>query len=242
MKLICEYLGGSFSYGLNTPDSDQDWRGVFINQNIGTILGLDRYEHQDIKTETEDKFYSELRHYLNSLRKCNSQGLELLFNENWISKTSEWSYIQENKNKLLNTQGMFKCVMGYINSELKLAIGLRSGQIGGKRFSQVQKFGFSPKNFVQLFRLIWASKIFFTNGYFPINVKNEDLIFWEHLMDLKTNPQKYDKNQLEILARKKETELKQVFDHRDKSKDYKFDLDFANKICLELYLPILNKC
>ena len=40
-------------YGLSTPESDFDYRGVFLNENISTILGLDRYEHKDLRNESQ---------------------------------------------------------------------------------------------------------------------------------------------------------------------------------------------
>jgi predicted nucleotidyltransferase len=62
MKLLCEYLGGSHLYGTNTPDSDIDTRGVFMNTDPSKILGLDRFDHEfrsktsetDVSTERND--------------------------------------------------------------------------------------------------------------------------------------------------------------------------------------------
>ena len=40
MKMLVKTLGGSTAYGLNTPESDLDYRGVFVNTDPSKILGL----------------------------------------------------------------------------------------------------------------------------------------------------------------------------------------------------------
>ncbi|NBQ69782.1 MAG: hypothetical protein EBU46_13540, partial [Nitrosomonadaceae bacterium] len=104
MKIICKMLGGSHSYGLQTATSDIDYRGVFLNTDVSTIIGLDRFEHQDLKSDTEDSFYWELRHFLNLLRRGNTQGLELLFNQYWLEKDPVFQTIIDNRDQLVDTQ------------------------------------------------------------------------------------------------------------------------------------------
>lgn len=37
MKILCNYLGGSISYGLNTPASDRDERYLFLNDELSKV-------------------------------------------------------------------------------------------------------------------------------------------------------------------------------------------------------------
>ena len=46
MKILCNYLGGSISYGLNTPTSDKDERYLFLHSDISKIIGLERQDHE----------------------------------------------------------------------------------------------------------------------------------------------------------------------------------------------------
>jgi hypothetical protein len=235
-------LGGSHSYGLNTPASDTDYRGVFIHTEVSKIVGLDRYEHQDIKAGGADEFYSELRHFLNSCRKCNTQALELLYNDNWLEVTDDWKLIQEFRSSLLDTEGMYKCLKGYIFGERRLFNGERVGEAGGKRREAIEKYGFSPKNWVQLIRLSWAGIEFFKTGIFPVNVKEHNPELAEVLLEVKTNPENYSKDYLLRFVDQWETLLNFAFDNRDKSKDFKFDSKVANNICLMLYKkPLENE-
>ena len=85
------------AYGLNTPESDIDNRFVFLNSDISQIIGLNRYDHLDIKSVTEDSFGFELRHFFNLLKRGNTQCFELLWNTHWMSITKEWQEIQKYK-------------------------------------------------------------------------------------------------------------------------------------------------
>ena len=52
-------LGGSTAFGLNTPESDVDYRGVFVNTEPSKILGLEKLDHIQ-KQETDDIVYCQL--------------------------------------------------------------------------------------------------------------------------------------------------------------------------------------
>lgn len=69
---------------------------------------------------------------------------------------------------------MFRCLLGYMQGERRLANGERTGQLGSKRKAHLDKYGFSPKNFTQLFRLASCGKALFEKGYFPVNMKQYD--------------------------------------------------------------------
>jgi predicted nucleotidyltransferase len=241
MKIICKMQGGSHSYGLNTPTSDIDIRGVFLNDDVDTIIGLGRYEHQDLKTVELDSFYWEFRHFLNLLRKGNTQALELLFNNKWISLDYEFSQVIARRNQLIDTAQMFKSLKGYIYSERRLANGERTGKLGSKRKAAIDLYDFSPKNVVQLLRLSWAGTQFFKTGEFPVNIADVDPVFCNELLDIKLNPQNYDKAQLMAKVDQFELMLNQAFDSVTTDQYLKFDYQLANKLILEAYLPVLQQ-
>lgn len=69
LKLMCSYLGGSALYSLETPTSDVDKRGVFINTEPSFILGLNRFDSQVKNTTEEDSCYFEIRHFMSLLNR-----------------------------------------------------------------------------------------------------------------------------------------------------------------------------
>ena len=241
MKLICKMLGGSHSYGLNTAASDTDYRGVFLNTDVSTIIGLDRFEHQDLKSATEDAFYWELRHFLNLLRRGNTQGLELLFNQYWLEKDPVFQTLIDNRDQLVDTQAMFRSLKGYIHSERRFANGERTGELGSKRKAALNAYGYSPKNVVQLLRLCWAGAYFFRYGSFPVNVKDADRTFWSNLYDIKTKPDQFKKEELMAWVVRLETDMCRAFDSIKPSDHRQFNTEIANQLLVDAYMPILQQ-
>ena len=227
-------------YGLNTPESDYDERYVFMHDDISRTIGLERFEHLDGRAGNEDKFGFELRHYLNLMRKTNSQVIEVVFAEHYLELHPLFNdLIIKNRHKLLDTERMFKSLMGYMHGERRLANGERTGTLGGKRKAALDKYGFSPKNFVQLIRLAFCGIHFIKYQIFPTNIAKHNDVLQKALMDLKLHPDTYTKEYLNELVDNYEKELVTTFDNRDKSKDLKFDEQLANEILLEFYFPVM---
>lgn len=241
MKNILTYLGGSNAYGLATPTSDKDVRGIFMHTDMSYVIGLNRHEHQENIAESADEKFKEVRHFLCLLRKANTEALEALFlnPKDAISFAPEMQMIWSKREKLLDSAKLFSCLMGYMQGELRLANGERTGKLGGKRKEQIDKFGFSPKNFVNLYRLAWCGTMFFREEYFPVNVMKADEDIGEFLLEIKTQPELYTKERLNAEAALFESELKTAFNNRDKT--YVFDLVAANRLCLDIYGDSINQ-
>jgi predicted nucleotidyltransferase len=237
MEMLFTMIGGSQSYGLNTPESDTDLRGVFINTEPSKILGLERMDHVQ-KQETDDVVYYELRKFFELLRNGNTGALEILFSEEYLTSSDIFYEIRANKFKFVDTDKMFRCLLGYMQGERRLANGERTGVLGSKRKSQVEKYGFSPKNFTQLFRLANCGMVLFEKGYFPVNMKKYDENVHAFLMRVKTKPESYSKEQLNNFADHYEAQLKLMYENR-KFK-YTFDSDYANDVLRRAYLPYLQ--
>lgn len=236
MKMIVKTLGGSTAYGLNTPESDLDYRGVFINTDPAQILGLSRFEHHQ-KQETDDVVYYEMRKFFELLKNGNTGALEILFSDSLLETSEVFAEIQHNRTRFIDTDKMFRCLLGYMQGERRLANGERTGVLGGKRKAQLEKYGFSPKNFTQLFRLAWAGETLFKKGHFPVNVKSEDTVFWEWLMGVKTKPENHTKEELNLEVDRWEARLKLAYDNREHT--LVFDHALANDILRRAYLPYL---
>jgi predicted nucleotidyltransferase len=236
MKMIVKTLGGSRAYGLDTPESDVDYRGVFVNTDVAKILGLEKLDHVQ-KQEVDDIVYYEVRKFFDLLRQGNTGALEILFSENVLETSPVFENVQANRLKFVDTDKMFRCLMGYMQGERKLANGERTGQLGGKRKAQLDKYGFSPKNATQLLRLAFCGDTLFQKGYFPVNVKTENEEMWKRLFSVKTEPEKYTKEQLNEMFDVAEENLKKSYDSRKFS--YTFDAGLANEMLRLTYLPYL---
>lgn len=237
MNKICEILAGSRLYGLETPDSDFDTRGVFLNTDSDKILGLSNFDI--FKQESKDILFFELRHFLKSLKKTNTQSIELLFADDSAFSLidNRFSAIRQNRLKLIDSKILFKSLLGYIQNEKRLANGERTGKLGGKRRLHLEKYGFSPKNFCHLLRLAYCGKIFFSNSFYPVDLTSYNKEFRDFLFSIKTNPEGYSKENLNSLANRAILDLQESFENR--KSDFSFDSKLANSLCLEFYLPYL---
>lgn len=234
VNIICKCLGGSHLYGLNCESSDIDERGVFLHSDLNYILGLGRYEHEQNHSEGQDVEYKEYRAALGLIKSGNTQMLELLNNDNWIEISPIWRRTQENKNQLLDSDRIFKCLSGFSMSERRNAFEY-SGRIGEKRKKAIEEFGFSPKNVVHFLRLCYTGEVFFNTGVYITRIKERDVYLWEYLMQIKTKPKSFKANDLYNLCETFDSRMKFAFDNR--RINYKFDDNVANKLILEAYYP-----
>ncbi len=231
--------GGSHSYGLSTPASDLDWRGVYAHTDVADIIGIRSglNDTQVKQNAVADEAYWEVRRFLNLLRQGNTQAVEILFSEEYESSSVEFDLIRQERVKLVSSEKLFTVLRGYMQSEYRLAIGERTGKLGGKRYEQLQKFGYSPKNMVQLFRLAWAGCIYFRKGYFPVDIRKENRGFAETLLNIKTHPEKWSKDQLTLDYKGWESDLEKEFNNRKVNTE--FDENLANDLCLIIYAPVI---
>lgn len=235
VKTLCRIVAGSRLYGLETPESDVDTRGVFLNTDYADILGLSRKDV--IKSGSEDTLLLEFRHYVGHLRKSNTSSIELLFAEGFEVLTDEFRTVREKRLGLIDSDNMFKSLMGYIEGERRLANGERTGQLGSKRKAQIDRYGFSPKNFSHMLRLAHCGEVFFRTSFYPVCLKGDparDLIF-----SVKTEPHLYSRDELNLMSDAAVDRLKSAYE--DRKDRLEFDLGLANRLCLEFYTPFLKE-
>lgn len=145
--------------------------------------------------------------------------------ESFALSTPFFDRVRENKFNLIDSHILKASLKGYVFSEIKLATGQRSGQLGGKRKLAVETYGFSFKNFVQIFRLIEVGKRFFDKGEYMVAVKDYNPELHKFLMEIKTQPQNFTCEQLSELVEEKYKELEGSIEKS--TINFKFDVDIA---------------
>lgn len=239
---LIDVYAGSRLYKLDTPDSDFDRRYIYVTTDSSEILGLNRHEFEDGRLEgVKDDYGEELRRFLKYLRKGNTNSIELLFVDE--SETLSLSpFFKERlfvgREKLIPADKLYHVLRGYGHGELKLALGERTGRLGGKRQAQVATYGFSPKNFVQLLRLYRTGRVYYETGVYPL-VLND--VFRQTLLNIKTQPENWKKENLVDLARQEEADMTTAFSQWEKTKPFNhfFDEEYAEELVAEVYFPIL---
>lgn len=120
-NLIFKAIVGSQSYGTNTPESDMDYKGIYM-QPIDELITFGYKEQIDIN---KDEVHYELRRFIQLLSSANPTVLELLFSPaDCIIKTSpEFELLVSYRNKFL-TKKCLGSFGGYAVAQIKKAKGL----------------------------------------------------------------------------------------------------------------------
>ncbi|MEK6878864.1 MAG: nucleotidyltransferase domain-containing protein [Nanoarchaeota archaeon] len=230
MNLIFKALSGSKAYGLDSENSDTDIRGVFITDKIQEIFGLRKRECQ--KGEGEDELYYEFKHFLNLLRNGNTTAIEMLYTKNPIITCSFWKGLDPKK--LIDPNRLFSSLIGYCHGEKRVANGERTGRLGSKRKEAIDKYGFSPKNFVQLLRLCYCGQYFLHYGEFPIDLRDFGTIR-SKLLPIKFAPEQFNKDELNNLVDIEMGMLKDSFDKSEIKNQFKFNEEYIDSLLKEVY-------
>jgi len=242
MKILCKLIGGSFLYDLENENSDVDIRGVYAHSDIAKIIGTTRglSSPQKIDNKT-DVIMRDLVHYCVLLQKNNMEAIELLFcdSERFSKLTSEFCYFRDHRNHLVDSVNMFKSFRGYSLSEYNQAVGQTKSKLGSQRKILVERYGYSPKNAVNMLRLTQMGITFFETDKFIVHGKQFEKSFYELLLRIKNQPQTFTFSEFAAIAAQKRQQLETAFKNRKVT--HSLDEQLLNDIIHKIYLPILGQ-
>ena len=155
--VIFRYVSGSNAYGTNRPDSDKDYRGVFIaplSEVFKLYVGEDddgamKLSVQQVEKPGEDETLYELRKFLKLAADCNPNIIEALFVDRLISHRSEvWNRILAHRELFLSKKARFT-FSGYAIAQLKRIRGHRGYLLNppGKK-PERSDFGLGPNSVI----------------------------------------------------------------------------------------------
>lgn len=151
--VVYRALIGSRAYGLDRPDSDWDWRGIFVPP-ASMHWALNKAPDQ-IDAPTGDEMYFEIEKFLNLALQANPNILEILYSptvgENSIPE------LVENKHRFLSKRA-FATYNGYAKQQFhKLEQDQRRGEVRWKHA-------------MHLIRLLLSGITIFEEGRVLVNV------------------------------------------------------------------------
>jgi len=132
-KILFKVKSGSHMYGLNTPESDEDYMGIFMPTSED-LLGLNKLEEIDnstksskedrrnTKEDVDEKLYS-LKKYLHLALQNNPNIVEVLFSspESIIEMTPVFQELIDNRDKIVS-QKIYYSFTGYAFAQRKKLI------------------------------------------------------------------------------------------------------------------------
>lgn len=119
-KILFKALVGSHAHGTNTKDSDEDFSGVYKQDNE-IILS---YGYEEYTQVNKDEKYFEIKRFLDLLMVANPAAIELLFTpDDCVLITSpEFELLRECKDRFL-TKRCYNTFAGYAKTQIKKSKG-----------------------------------------------------------------------------------------------------------------------
>jgi predicted nucleotidyltransferase len=110
-------LAGSRAHGLERPDSDYDWRGVFMS-SLRTILGV-KGEPETINLDDPDVDLHEVGKFVKLAAKSNPHALEVLWLPEYEQITKEGEYLVEHRDTFLSEKGIRSSYQGFCRTHFQ---------------------------------------------------------------------------------------------------------------------------
>lgn len=161
MKTILKVLVGSRAHGLHKPESDYDYRSVYINPTSEILkLGGDTRQTSWIEGDIDDTGY-EIGKFLFLATKSNPSILEI-FTAPVVFSTPEGDELRSLFSKVWTPSAVKDAFTGYAHSQQK------------KYFDN--KDGRSQKFSVAYLRSLWQAKVLLSEGRLPVEVDDAGML------------------------------------------------------------------
>lgn len=185
-NIILLGLGGSHAYGLNSPSSDVDLRGIAMNTKRNLLLGKD-FE-QVVDTDTDTVIYS-FDKIVRLLSECNQNVIELLGlkPEHYLYMSPEGKMLVENR-KLFLSKRAIHSFGGYAHAQLR-RMEHKAARVAGQSHMEAdilksiehasydykEKFFFYPNDAIKLYIDKAVNEDFDTEIFMDLNLKHYPL-------------------------------------------------------------------
>jgi predicted nucleotidyltransferase len=227
-------LIGSHAYGLNTPESDIDLRGIVVPNDLTYHFGTRVFEQHNYP-EDDDHVAWHLKKFMPLAAKGNTQMLEMIFSpedcQRFVHPVFQ-HFILDEKKKFM-TQAIFPSIFGYAYSEHQKALGLSSRDLGARRKEDLGKYGYSSRNASHCIRLMYAGAYAMDNGEFPVRLPEPEreicLDIKQGKMPLEGYEEVYQQYLAKLETAGKNTSLPPIFDY-----------DWMNAALVDIQMSVLN--
>ena len=160
MKILTKVLVGSRLHGLDTPESDYDYRGIHIHELKEVLSPFRTLKNTTWIEGDEDNTSYELRDFCKQATKGNATILEVFFSNKVISTTPVAEELRKNWIKFMDTDQFVAASRGY----------------AANQYNKMQLFDpdkRTPKFAVAYLRVLWQCSEYLRTGTFPCQIQGE---------------------------------------------------------------------
>lgn len=162
-NIILEGITGSRAYGLDTADSDEDIKGIFVAPTAD-VLGLFNVK-QTLDHIDPDWSYHEVGKFINLALKCNPTILELLYLDGYTVISKFGRMLVDNRHLFLSRR-VYHSYGGYAISQAR-KLNARGGTFGHGRANRYAKHA------RHCFRLLYQGRELLETGTITVRVTTQ---------------------------------------------------------------------
>ena len=123
-SMILRCVAGSHLYGLNTPSSDLDERGIYL-ESLEDMLNINGRQNSEVADDKQDTKYYSLGKFLKLASECNPNIIELLYlpEDAILQKSPLYDDLIEHRDWFMSKRAKHT-FMGYAYAQIQRAKGL----------------------------------------------------------------------------------------------------------------------
>lgn len=166
-KVLTKVVVGSRLHGLNTPDSDWDYRGIHIHELKDVLSPFKKVKNTSWVEGDEDNTSYELADFCKQAVHGNATILEVFFSDQIIETSPIADKMRDNWQKFIDTKRFILASRGYAHNQWNKFYNFEdSGMLGQKR---------TAKFAIAFLRVMWQCEQFLLTGEFRCNLTDSDL-------------------------------------------------------------------
>lgn len=167
MKQLAKVLVGSRLHGLNTADSDWDYRGIHVHSLKSKLSPFNTLKNTAWIEGDEDNTSYELADFCKQAVHGNATILEVFFSDQIIEGSGIHDELRENWTKFIDTKRFVAASRGYAKNQWNKFYNFED--VGGNGQHRTAKFA------VAFLRVMWQCEQFLLTGQFKCNLEESDL-------------------------------------------------------------------
>lgn len=166
-KVIMQAVCGSRAYGLDTPESDYDLKGVYVSPTID-VASL-KPPTQTVDHTDPDWAFHEVGKFISLCLKCNPTTIEQLYLAEYDFVSSEFQMLIDRRDLFLSSRAIFGAYGRYAEAQMKRLLNREDSSFGhGRKYSKHARHSF---------RLLQQGMELITTGTMGVRVSNPEELF-----------------------------------------------------------------
>ena len=177
-RILAKVVVGSRLHGTATPESDWDYRGIFVDDLKDALSPFVNHRTTSWIEGDEDNTSYELREFCKLATKGNASIIEVFFSDKIIETSLPHSEMRENWKKFMDTKSFIAASRGYAHNQYKKALSY--DDLGERQQIRTAKF------IIAFLRVMWQCEQYLLHDEFKCSLETCDM--YDFIRSIKGTP------------------------------------------------------